>query len=130
MTCQEATVRSKVPKEEAAVEAVRALKERYSVIERRKRNQDDGVSRKKLGASRRGVTPRVITAPHEGRGRTETTGKKPDQGQCGKRNVKRTDVREETTDAPAWQQWNKRRDLKEQLRLRKERTSGRMAWRS
>jgi hypothetical protein len=66
-----------VLKEEAAVEAYGALKERYGdrhlAVGRRqqlkKRSQGDGGSRKKLAAARRGMTRRAIPAPRMGHGR-------------------------------------------------------------
>jgi hypothetical protein len=91
-----------VPKEEAAVTTVRAVKKRYGdrhlAIRRRrqlrKRPQDEGGSRKKLVVARRGMTRRAGVAQRKGRGHTGLAGNS-DQGQCSKRNLERTDFREE-----------------------------------
>jgi hypothetical protein len=67
----------KVPKEEAAVETIGALKEWYGgrqlAIGRRrrqkKRTQSDGASQKKLVAALRGMTCSAVPAPRKGRSR-------------------------------------------------------------
>jgi hypothetical protein len=51
---------------------------------------------------------------------------KSDQGKCCKRNLERTDVREQTSGENGSINVIRDRELKKQLRLRKERTSGRI----
>jgi hypothetical protein len=111
---ESATVHKEVPKEEAAVKPVRALKKRHGdrhlAVEGRgkpkKRTQGDGGSRKKLAAARRGMTRRVVPARRKGRGHkgpaVEKRGRKGQECNNGIRN----------------------RGARRQLRLRKERTTG------
>jgi hypothetical protein len=72
-------VHTEVPKEEAALKTVRALKERYGVwhltVEHRRQpkkwTQGNGGSQKKLAAACKGMTYCAGVAWHKGRGHTE-----------------------------------------------------------
>jgi hypothetical protein len=70
---QSVAVNQEIPKEEVAVEMIRALKDRYLAVGRRrqmkKRTQGDGGSRQNLAATRGRVTCRAIPAPRKGHGR-------------------------------------------------------------
>jgi hypothetical protein len=122
-------VHEEVPKEEASVENFGALKERYgdrhvAVGYRRqlkKRTQGDGGSRKNLAAACKGMTRRDIPTRRKGHCC---------QGQGKDKAVPRTQIgwtfekRRQTK--PEGISETSERDLKKQLPLRKERTSGRI----
>jgi hypothetical protein len=120
-------VHEEVPKEEAAVQSVVALKKRHgdrnlAVGCRRKpkkRTQGNGGSRKKFAATGRGMNRRVIPARRKGHGHQGPGRDNVARGAPGGRTLKRRRrTRQKGSDRIG------DRDVKEQLRLRKERTTG------
>jgi hypothetical protein len=117
-----------VPKEGTTVKTVRALKKWYGdrhlavrhCWEPKKRTQGDGGSRKKLAAARRGMTHHAVPAPgkgysHQGPGRDVLQGA-PKGQTIGKKCRAQLECVNGIRD----------QNLKEQLRLREDRTSGRI----
>jgi hypothetical protein len=104
-----------VPKEDAAVKNVRALKKRRGDqhlilrcrVQLKKRTQGNNGSRKKLATTHRGMTCHAIPAPCKGDG---SSGTRP--GQCWKRNLERMDNQEETLGKTRKDHWNKEPRLK------------------
>jgi hypothetical protein len=90
-------VHEEVPKEEAAVKTVRALKERYGdrhlAVERRQQlkkwDQGDGASRKKMAAACRRMTRRSGTLRRKGCSHKEPTLEKRQRKERARENVAR-----------------------------------------
>jgi hypothetical protein len=114
-----------VPKEEAALDTIGVMKERYRdrhlAVRRsgqpKKLTQGNGGSRKKLAAACRGMTRHAGVARRNGRGHTglkveQRRRKIADHGQCLKGNLEKTDVREETSGETGRHQWTKEPRLK------------------
>jgi hypothetical protein len=112
----EESERQEVPKEEAAVVTIGALEDQYddwhlSVEHHRqpkKRTQGDGESRKNLAAARRQMTRRAVPARRKGRSHKDPT------------------VEKRRRKGPECNNGIRNRSASQQLRLRKERTSGRI----
>jgi hypothetical protein len=126
-------VHEEVPKEEAAVETVGALKKRYRNLlltvrrrgQQKKRTQGNGGSRNKLAAACRGMT--CLTIPAWCKGHCcQGQGK----GQGYAKNPQRTAVREETSRETGRHEWNKEPRFKKQLHLGSERTSSGVYWKA
>jgi succinate dehydrogenase/fumarate reductase flavoprotein subunit len=121
LAIESVAVHEEVPKEEAALEPVRALRERHgdrnlAVGRRRlqkKRNQGNGVSRKELLAGCRGMNRRAIPARRKGHCH---------QGQGKNKAVRRTQKRQTFEKGrrpkPEGSTGLRDQDLKEQLCLR------------
>jgi hypothetical protein len=103
-----------VPKEEAAVEIIGALKELYGVRHlavggrrrQKKRTQADSEYQKKLVASLKRDDPPCRSCTTQG---TQSSGTR--QGQCSTGNLERAGVREQTSDTTGMSKLNKEPDL-------------------
>jgi hypothetical protein len=111
--------------EEAVVETVDTLKDRYLAVGRRrqpkKRTQGDGGSWQKLAAARGRLARRAIPAPRKGHGRQGWS-----RDSVAKESLKERTLERTRRTGHECSSGIKDRDLKEQLPLRKEGTSGRI----
>jgi hypothetical protein len=126
LEAESAAVHEDAPKKNAAVKPVRALKQRYRdrhlAVRRRgqpkERNQGTGDSRKKLRAASREMTRHAGVGWRKGHGRQ---GQGKDKGVRGTSNGRRLGKRQRTLQKGS--NGIRDRDVKNQLRLRKERRS-------